>query len=84
MGSTNSRLNGKGGEVLPARVRSRIEELRRKSEKKDLNFDGTIDGGRSQSYEENEGGDSNKGSLNDIQQAKRVEKISKVFPLPAS
>ncbi|KAK7353787.1 hypothetical protein VNO80_19239 [Phaseolus coccineus] len=82
MGSNNSRLNGKGGEVLPARVRSRIEELRRKIEKKELNFDGSVDGGKSQYYEENYGGDSNKGSLNDIRKDKHVEKVSKVVPLP--
>lgn len=84
MGSNNSRLNGKGGEVLPARVRSRVEELRRKTDRKELNFDGSVDGGNSQGCEENKGLDSNKGSLNDIQQAKRVEKISKVVPLLVS
>ncbi|KAG2399348.1 hypothetical protein LR48_Vigan04g146100 [Vigna angularis] len=84
MGTNNSRLNGKGGEVLPARVRSRVEELRRKADRKELNFDGSVDGGKSQDCEENKGGDSNVGSLNDIQQTKRVEKISKVVPLPVS
>ncbi|CAJ1974911.1 unnamed protein product [Sphenostylis stenocarpa] len=84
MGANNSMMQGSGGEVLAPRVRNRIKELRRrKSEKEVLNFDGTVDGGKkSQSCEENEG-DSNKGSLNDIQQAERVEKVSKV-PLPVS
>ncbi|KAH1112229.1 hypothetical protein GLYMA_04G199100v4 [Glycine max] len=90
MGGNNSRLNGNGGEVLPARIRNRWEELRKRKSGEDgtllkkelLNSDG-VDEGNSQSSEEN-GSEHKRDSLNDAQQAKGVEKLSKVVPLPVS